>query len=722
MKNRKAKAKRILVRPASSRKRTSLSNRESGDLARSQASYSYRRNVIFLVASTLGLLAPFINKPFHIDDPLFIWTARHILVHPIDFYGFEVNWYGNTMCMADVMKNPPIASYYMALVGLLLGWKEVALHIAFLLPAVALIVGIYYLAVDWCSRPLLAALSALVTPVFLLCGTSLMCDVMMTAFWVWAVVLWRRGLDRDNGWNLFFGAFLAGIGSLTKYFGMALLPLILPYSWSRERRWGRWLIFLLVPLAMLLAYQWTTQKLFGRGLLADAASYTEYVRTIYHAQALTKGLTGLAFTGGCLAVAFFYSTLLWSRRSLIVAVCVMAAIVFALFALGKTGESPLQDASGIEWISFMQVVLWVTTGLSVLALAAVDLWHGRNNISLLLFLWITGTFAFASFINWTASGRNILPMLPAVGILLARQIDRRYDSLQPKNRWQTTWPLIPAAALALMITWADYSWAETARAAAFAFGRTGTNLRGKLWFQGHWGFQYYMELLGASPFDTDRTALSIGDTMIVPENNTNLYALQQDGARLVQEFQFKSFPWLATMNRSLGASFYSDIWGLLPFGVGPVPLEKYFQYQVRNPSLALVPQKSTADSIAYYITVLRENPSDAVAHLKLGVALAQQGRTSEALNQYSQALRIKPDYAEAHINMGIELAADGKINEAVGHFSKAAEIKPNSPEAHYNLGKAYVLLGNRNAALEQYTILKNLDPKLADDLVKAIGQ
>jgi hypothetical protein len=36
------------------------------------------------------LLAPFLAKPFNMDDPLFIWAARQIQAHPLNPYGFPV--------------------------------------------------------------------------------------------------------------------------------------------------------------------------------------------------------------------------------------------------------------------------------------------------------------------------------------------------------------------------------------------------------------------------------------------------------------------------------------------------------------------------------------------------------------------------------------------------------------------------------------------------------
>ena len=66
---------------------------------------------------TVAVLSPQLNKPFNIDEPLFIWAARNIQTHPGDPYGFKVNWYGTIWPMADVTKNPPLACYYLAVAG-----------------------------------------------------------------------------------------------------------------------------------------------------------------------------------------------------------------------------------------------------------------------------------------------------------------------------------------------------------------------------------------------------------------------------------------------------------------------------------------------------------------------------------------------------------------------------------------------------------------------------
>jgi hypothetical protein len=73
----------------------------------------------------------------------------------------------------------------------------------------------------------------------------------------------------------------------------------------------------------------------------------------------------------------------------------------------------------------IQLALWGTAGISLIALAALDFYRQRDSESMFLFTWIIGTFLFAGFINWTMNGRSILPMTIPAGIVIARRLELR---------------------------------------------------------------------------------------------------------------------------------------------------------------------------------------------------------------------------------------------------------------------------------------------------------
>jgi 4-amino-4-deoxy-L-arabinose transferase-like glycosyltransferase len=520
----------------------------------------------------LACLLPFLDKPFHIDDPLFLWAARHIQSDPTNFYDFKVNWYGAAMRMSDVTQNPPVTCYYLALATAVVGWGEPALHAAFLLPALAALWGTYRLAELFGNRPALAALAALSTPVFLVSSTSVMCDVMMLAFWVWTVVWWERGLRRQSSGLLYVAGVLIGVCALTKYFGMCLIPLLATYSLADRQPWRRWLGPLLVPVLILGAYHGLTKSLYGHSLLSNAASYATEAREwglITHGKAL---LSALAFLGGCVACVAFFLPWLFSWRSL---VALAAAGVLPLgLALSDVSKLP-----GHHGLVLAQLFLWGTLGFAVLALAAADLWTRRDPSSVLLFLWVLGTFVFAGYVNWTINGRSILPLVPAVAVLMTRRMAAHRPGGGP--RWLFL-ALLPAAALALLVTWADYTQAWAARRTAERVAAAAEDDPGTHWFQGHWGFQYYLQQKGWYPWDALHLEDKPGDLLALPLNNADVMTddLKLKEALLENQvcewglYETQPCPWLSTMQGHVGAGFYACVYGPLPFAVGRVPPEK----------------------------------------------------------------------------------------------------------------------------------------------------
>jgi 4-amino-4-deoxy-L-arabinose transferase-like glycosyltransferase len=540
------------------------------------------KTALFPAVVAIIILVPFANKAFHMDDTLFIAAAKHIQSDPTNFYGFNINWYGLKMPMAEVAKNPPLACYYIALVAGLLGWNEIVLHIAFVVPAVAAALGSFYLAKQFCSQPVLAALASVLTPVFLVSSTNVMCDTMMLAFWVWAVVFWLWGADKNQWSFLLISAALIAISALTKYFGMSLILLLFVYSLAKKRKIGTWALYLLAPVAILALYQWATFALYGRGLLTDAASYATKRSWNPGGEFLWKGLICFTFMGGGMITVLFYAPLIWSRRILVSSVVLMVLFLFSLGLLGRIGNFPVRYGSVVRWDILIQFGLMLLAGVGIIWLTVADLYNYRDCKSLLLFLWVLGTFFFAGFVNWTVNERSILPVAPVVGILLVRVFDRQGETSRQIKGWRVKWPLILTAIVALSVCWADYTLAGTARDAAKTIHKAYRNRPNVVWFQGHWGFQYYMEFYdGGRALDFKNSRPLIGDIIVIPINNTNLEPLPKDRAFLVQAFEFVPCRWLSTINTPLGAGFYSSRWGPLPFALGLVPVEKHCVFVVK---------------------------------------------------------------------------------------------------------------------------------------------
>lgn len=528
-------------------------------------------------------------KPFHIDDPMYIWAARQIQVDPLHFYGFDVNWHGFDQPMAVANKNPPGVSFYLALVAAVFGWSEVGLHLGMLLPAVALGLGVLRLARRLCETPLAAALAVLTMPAVLLSSTTLMADVTMLALWCWAVVLWIEGLADGRAARLLAAGGLAGFAFLTKYMAVSLIPLLLAYSLARRHRPARWAPALLVPLAAVAAYQWWMLATSGHSPLRDVGAYAVSARDATGSDLLGRGLIGLTFLGGCLLTGLFYAPLLWSRRVLLGAAAAIPVGVAAVSALGVLGSHSLRGEDGVRWGLVVQIVLFALCGAQVIALAVLDLLRRRTPESLLLALWVVGPLVFAGFVNWSTSARAVLPTAPAAAILVLRRIEWRRERGASISPPMLLWPLVPGLVAALAVTWADARLASSARTAAAELTQRYADREGRLWFQGAWGFQYYMEALGARRVNFSGSELRPGDVLIVAINNATLAAPPPTALAHLETVTFPAAGWIGTMATPIGAGFYSDVWGPLPYALGAAPEESYLVLEVYRPLRLYLP-------------------------------------------------------------------------------------------------------------------------------------
>ncbi len=539
------------------------------------------RDCALIVALTFAALAPFLNKAFHIDDPVYIRVAQQIVEHPLDPYGFEMNWYGTAMLVHEFNQNPPGVSYYLALAGWLFGWGERALHGAMLLPAIALNLGVYALARRFTARPMTAVLVSFLTPAILVSSTNVMTDVLMLAFYVWAIAAFVYGIKPGNVWLLAASGALMGAAFFTKYFGITLLPLLFVYGVMEKRKAGPWLVTLVIPLALVLAYQGWTTALYGRGLFSAATAYASGQSAAGSSQsAIAMGFAALCFTGGCFFSALFFTPMLWSRRGWIAGALIAGVAVLVPLMPGSFVSPALTEFLDLSAVSIVLIAVFIAGGVQIVTLAALEL-RRRNAEGVLLFCWCVGTLAFAAYMNWTVNARSLLPLGPVAGILVARRLEER--GLEKKG---VGWPRrealahVCAGAMALWVALGDYQFAEVARVAAARVKEYQANAT--VYFQGHWGFQYYMEAAGIPAQDFVHSPIKAGDIIAIPWNNTNTQFYPPDQVQQIDSLSYPLRGFMATTNISVGAGFYSHGYGPLPFVIGPVPNEVVWVYRVRG--------------------------------------------------------------------------------------------------------------------------------------------
>ena len=550
---------------------TSVESIESGPPAFAGSRRLEFKKKFALALVCLAMLLPFIDKPLHVDDPMYVWTARQIVAHPADFYGFAVNWEGHDVPVSRFCENPPLVAYYLAAVSPLARWTEVGFHTAFLPFAVLSVLGLYKLAARFCRRPALASLLLIACPAFVVSSTTLMCEPPLLCLWVWAVWLWIDGTDRRPA-LLPVAGLLAAVAMLTKYSALSLFPLLTLYAIVRPG--GRKLrilqaISLAIPVVAVAGYELLTSRLYGTGALGGASRYVADTRHYHPIGWIDSAVNTVTFVGGSavpvalLAISFVGRT---SRRFL-AAVFVTSILVTGRLVVippawvGRLGSSTFFfQAAALTFGGAVMIAL-----LIVVSNRAVRTGQWRDETFLIG--WILGVYCFTAVVNWSVNVRSVLPMMPPLCILLARAL----DATPRLPKFCLVISLAIGATVSLAVARGDYQQAVTSKLAAeqLTAGKSPP-----VWFCGHWGFQYYMQFRGGRIVDELTPQVRIGDSIIYPRSHLG-GAPGSTGLVRLRSVRVGPDSWAATQLPALGGGFYDSAGHSLPYVFGRVEGETF---------------------------------------------------------------------------------------------------------------------------------------------------
>jgi 4-amino-4-deoxy-L-arabinose transferase-like glycosyltransferase len=626
----------------------------------------------------VACLGPFLDKPIHVDDAIFVGAAEWIQQHPADFYGSEINMYGSTVRMWECNFNPPLMSYLLAGVASLFGWHEIVLHLAGLMIALAAVMGIYSLARLWCGQPLLATLIAMFTPAFLVSGTTLMCDVLMLALWVWALVFWERALnDAQARWQFIGAGTLVGLAVLTKYSALLLFPILLPIlSILRTRKLlGWWWLGLVVPLLMAAGYDWITAKMYGRGLLFASAGSVRVRGIDLPGGWKAVGIITLTFAGGSLLPLMCFAPWLWRRWMRWAMGVAFFGISLGLVQFG--GRLGLvhswENLPLTRWDFLLQIGACSAAGMLLLLLVGAELWRRRDIISLVLILWIVSELYIWTVLNHSMSVRRFLPIVPAVAILLVRRLEAVRENASASG-WLLC-PLVLSAAVALNIAVADYQLADSVRTAARQFAAKYQPTDHNLWFPGGYGtFQYYMEKAGARRIDLGQSVLEPGDVVVMPWLNNAFVELPLGGVGWLDILRSRPGFWINPygLTEHTAAGFYGADLGPVPFAIGKYPGQEYFVVKV------------------FFPIQFKSRSADAGA----GQAGGRQKPDDYFCSYVPEPMFREQPESTGLVRLAARSEAEGKLAEAIQYYRQALEVDSNNPAILNNLAWTLTTAGN----------------------------
>ena len=411
-----------------------------------------------------------------------------------------------------------------------------------------------------------------------------MADVLATALWTWAVLAWVVGLQEERASWLIAGALLAGVCILTKYVGLALIPLLLAYTLVKRQRLALAALLLLLPLTIALAYRAQMISRYGVDPLAVGSSARE-ARELGKVSAIEYPWIGLSFLGGACLPTLFLASWIFGRRTLALTGLSVLLVAAALTLLRTLGGFPLLIEQRVRWDLVVHLALFIVSGALIFLLIFRHIARRGTAEAILLALWVCGVFGFASFLNWTTNVRAFLPAAPAVAILLAAEAGLAHG----RGAFGTQRGLLAMLSIStlagLLVAQGDQAFARCARGAALEIAREGVRAgRQPLRFQGAWGFQYYMELEGARKIDWLQGEVLPGDNIAQTSSNTSFIWLPF-AAHLVTEHRIAVHALAETLSATAGAGFYSDLWGPAPyvFGFPADQVYSIFEAETRYP-------------------------------------------------------------------------------------------------------------------------------------------
>ena len=502
------------------------------------------------------LLLPFLNKPFTIDDPLFIRAAQHALIDPAHPADFEQVWNaGDRLRLSQYMLGGTLPAYVLAPVAAL-GSREWVAHLyqwlflcAFLLACVAVA---RRLGCD-VRQAGVAGLLAGSNPVTLAMAATCMPDLMAATFGTIGI---ERVLAFREGWKKPAGAMAALLlaaavlcrASTAPLLAVAVL-LLLPSDWKRAAR-SLWPVA--GAAALVAAGAVLNRGAAGSGTVASSFQALTAMRNV--PRNAVSFLAYQALTGPILV----YWMLTRGRRALaLVAVLVAAGTALSLAPAENLRQYAVPAALGVCFLA------------AVLDLAR-ELRHAVP-----MFVWLGAGLVALPYVYMSA--KYLLPGVPAAALLIVLHAAR---ARQP--RYSLTVALLVAMGWisgALIIvgdtTLAGSQRAEVAREVP-RLQRQGHTV----WAGGQWAFLEYAQRAGAQALANQPPLPRPGDFILISALD---YYGELNRMPIDREYLYSTADrrcGVFVLNRAMHAGFFSNRFGYLPFAIGCGEVDRYDLYRV----------------------------------------------------------------------------------------------------------------------------------------------
>jgi hypothetical protein len=504
----------------------------------------------FLAAFAVTTLNAF--KPVVVDDTAYLFHARHIAQHPTQPYDFELFWYHQPEPAMNILL-PPVMPYWLAL-GIRLFGENVVLLKLWLFPFVWLFaVSVRSLFRRFLPFDSLAPSVAILFSPMVLPMLNVMLDVPALALGLAGVALFLNHADAPKWWKVLLAGALCGLAMQTKYTMVFTPCLFVLYALTRS-------VKVLLPsiTAMIVAYglfsgweycvycqageshflRHASEQAKPGGLLDKLGTKLNTAMSNCPSLLSQAGLMLSGWSVWCLASCTWTPVL----RKLCLGLCGVG-LLFGIVTLGGTmflSESSAVIIPGfnggaprLEWATLFAAGTGLLAMLTLVTLTFLG-WAILPNRSILVFLvaWVLLECASTALLSPFPAGRRVIGVATSSGFLAMFLAVRfsRYGTTPIVPRWPVWVPILSGFLLFAVDSW-------DARAEKDAITQANHFIPvvpgEQVWFNGHWGFQYYADRAGMVPVIPSQSVLMKGDWLVYPEipDDVGFYRPYHGGAK-----------------------------------------------------------------------------------------------------------------------------------------------------------------------------------------------
>jgi len=503
-----------------------------------------------IVAGWIAVNLFFSPGAFRIDDTNIVAIAHQVSRDPLHPYSFSINWLGRVDRAFDILANPPLVPAWLALWARFAGWSEVSLHLAMIPFSVLALVAFASMARSFGWSRAGAMTLLLCSPAFVLGSLVVMPDVAMFSLLV-AAVAFSLAIARgeSSAAVLVAASASAALAPLAKYNGVLVIPLLGFLVWrnaSSRRKLLIPLAFSGIGIGLWSVYTWAV---YGKVHILQIAAFEQGTK-VDHAPFAVMLITALGLAVLPFSGIIVTSSNGWRRHVAITVVAGVAGGAYSLFIMGENAR----------------VSLFFALGAAITGAAAHQIfsrWGRDDNMGFLL-IWITLGVLLQLRVLFVAP-RYFLSVLAPILLLLGPPFLSRGRLILTLN-----------VLLVLSVAVGDRMQADIARRAVLEIVKLPHN---RIFFAGHWGFQYYAEKAGGLSVDGSNPSLEKRDLFLYARDPMPLpdppHPMVARGSRILRRsFDFEVRWPLLTVSCDAGANFYGPHVGscrdrslVLPFGL-----------------------------------------------------------------------------------------------------------------------------------------------------------